>query len=182
MSATDYVFAYASLVLDAGGRGTPARLVGHRRVWGVATDNERSLPGYKMYLRRSDGSRPRVFVAFVDLEPQRDSVVNGLLRPVGAEELEKLDDRERNYDRVEVSSQIEGFEQGRVWTYRGSAEGRTRLREGRETGRAVVSRDYLEKVLTGLERLGPDERRTFEALSLLDGLPVWNLERIDLPA
>jgi len=68
-----------------------------------------------------------------------------------------------------------------VWTYRGSAEGRERLRQGREQGSAVVSRDYLEKVLRGFERLGVDERRAFDESSLLNGLPVWDLERIDLP-
>ena len=66
---------------------------------------------------------------------------------------------------------------GPVWTYRGSAEGRERLRRGRSEGRAVVSRDYLEKVHTGLRMLGGSEYERFEAQS---DLPVWNLERVDL--
>ena len=57
-----------------------------------------------------------------------------------------LDRRERNYDRVDVTELIEADSTGRVWTYRGSAEGRERLRQGRAEGRAVVSRDYLAKV------------------------------------
>ena len=178
----DHIFGYASLVLDAVGRGTLARLRGYRRVWGVATDNVRAIPGYKMYLRRSDGSRPAVYVAFVDLEPQESSAVNGLIRPVARTELRELDRRERNYDRVEVTGQIEGFEHGRVCTYRGSAEGRQRLRAGLKTGRAVVSRDYLEKVLAGFDHLGAAERRAFDESSVLGGLPVWDLERIDLSA
>ena len=175
-----HVFGYASLVLEDQGRGTVARLTGHRRVWGVATDNMRAIPGYKMYLRRSDGTRPAVYVAFVDIEPDPSSTVNGLVRPVSGTELARLDRRERNYDRVEVTGQIEGFE-GRVWTYRGSVEGRERLRRGREGGRVVVSRDYLEKVRTGFARLGPDEERAFAESSALDDLPVWDLERLDLP-
>ena len=150
-------------------------------MWGVATDNVRAIPGYKMYLKRSDGTRPAVFVAFVDLEPHPGSVVNGLVRAVSDAELEELDRRERNYDRVEVTGQLEGFDGGRVWTYVGSAAGRQRLRRGRAEGRAVVSRDYLEKVLGGFGRLGVDERRAFDESSVLDGLPVWDLERVDLP-
>ncbi len=174
------VFGYASLVLEDGGLGTVARLPGYRRVWGVATDNLRAIPGYKMYLSRSDGSRPAVYVAFVDIEPHPPSVVNGVVRAVGPGELEVLDLRERNYDRVDVSGEIEGYE-GRVWTYRGSAEGRDRLRRGRAEGRAVVSRDYLEKVRTGFAALGPKHERAFAASSFLDDLPVLDLERLDLP-
>ena len=181
-AGTEHVFGYASLVRDDDGRGTLARLPGYRRVWGVATDNLRAIPGYKMYLSRSDGSRPAVYVAFIDIAPDPASVVNGVVRPVSATELELLDLRERNYDRVDVSGQIEGFQgQGRVWTYRGSAEGRERLARGRAEGRAVVSRDYLEKVRAGFAALGPEHERAFAASSSLDDLPVLDLERLDLP-
>ncbi len=178
--ALEHVFGYASLVLDEGGRGTVARLPGYRRVWGVATDNLRAIPGYKLYLSRTDGSRPAVYVAFVDIEPDPSSAVNGLVRHVSKAELELLDLRERNYDRVDVSGQIEGF-QSRVWTYRGSAEGRERLRRGRAEGRAVVSRDYLDKVRAGFAALGPEHERAFAESSCLDDLPVLDLERLDLP-
>jgi hypothetical protein len=201
-------------------------------VWGVATDNLRSIPGYKMYLSRSDGSRPAVYVAFIDIEPDPSSVVNGVVLPVTPAELELLDRRERNYDRVDVSGQIEGESpercspesrgsgarrrafgpvlagttfrlrsspdvpaallpvgrsgcapapEGRVWTYRGSAEGRERLRRGRAEGRAVVSRDYVEKVRAGFAALGPEHERAFAESSDLDELPVLDLERLDLP-
>ena len=179
-AGTKYVFGYASLVRDDDGRGILARLPGYRRVWGVATDNLRAIPGYKMYLSRSDGSRPAVYVAFIDIEPDPASVVNGVVRPVSATELEQLDLRERNYDRVDVSGQIEGFE-GRVWTYSGSAEGRERLARGRAEGRAVVSRDYLEKVRAGFAALGDEHERAFAESSSLDDLPVLDLERLDLP-
>ena len=46
----------------------------------------------------------------------------------------------------------------------------------------MVSRDYLEKVHAGFRRLGPGEYDRFLASSELDGLPVWDLERVDLPA
>jgi len=178
--SAEHVFGYGSLVLD-GRRGAVARLPGYRRVWGVATDNVRAIPGYKLYLRRSDGSRPAIYVAFLDLEPARGAGVNGVVRAVSAAELEQLDRRERNYDRVEVSGQIDGLH-GRIWTYVGSAAGRERLRRGREERCAVISRDYLEKVRAGFRGLGEEEELAFADSSMLDGLPVWDLERVDLPA
>jgi len=176
----DHVFGYASLVSDYAETGVVARLRGYRRAFGVATDNTEAIPGYKMYLRRSDGVRPAVFVAFVDIYPDPHTTVNGLARPVDAAEMERLDGRERNYDRIDVTAEIDGVD-GRVWTYRGSREGRERLRRGRAEGRAVVSRDYIEKVHAGFAELGEAEQRAFAESSDLDDLPVWDLERLDLP-
>jgi hypothetical protein len=156
------------------------RLHGVRRGWGVATDNTRGIPGYKMYLRRSDGARPAVFVAFLDLLPDPRGSVNGVCRPVAEDELELLDRRERNYDRVDVTDAIE-CARGHVWAYVGSRHGRERLRRARERGNAVVSRDYERKVHAGFRALGGVEYAAFLASTVLDGLPVWDLERIDLP-
>ncbi len=177
----EHVFGYASLVRDHADTGVVARLRDHRRVFGVATDNLRAIPGYKMYLRRSDGVRPAVYVAFIDIEPDPGKSVNGLARPVTSDELAVLDLRERNYDRVEVTGRVDGVD-GRVWTYRGSEEGRERLRRGRAEGRAVVSRDYIDKVRAGFAGLGESEQRAFAESSDLADLPVWDLERLDLPA
>ena len=178
-----YVFGYASLVLDAGTDAVRAVLPGYRPVWGVATDNRRAIPGYKMYLRRSDGVRPAVYVAFLDLEPDPDSEVEGVVRPVSAQKLDELDRRERNYDRIEVTDEIlsgRSFD-GPIWAYRGSEAGRERLREGRAERRAVVSRDYAEKVAAGFRALGQDDYGHRLITEGLDGLPVLDLERIDLP-
>ena len=178
MSA-NYVFGYASLVTD-GGPASVAWMRDVRRTWGVATDNTLGIPGYKMYLDRRDGSRPPVFVSFLDLLPELGGRANGVLRPVTDEDLALLDRRERNYDRVDVTAAIDPAP-GRVWAYLGSAEGRARLREARRQGNAVVSRDYERKVHAGFQALGQAEYEAFLATSDLDGLPVWDLERVDLP-
>lgn len=175
----DFVFGYASLVRD-GGPAERACMRGVRRTWGVATDNTLAIPGYKMYLRRSDGTRPAVFVAFLDLLPAAGSAVNGVCRPVGADELKLLDLRERNYERVDVTAVVDPAP-GRVWAYLGSAEGRERLRRGLEAESVVISRDYERKVHAGFRALGELEYEAFLASSDLDGIPVWDLERVDLP-
>lgn len=161
----DHVFGYGSLVrLD----GSPARMRGHRRTWGVAMDNARTIPGYKYYVDARTGERPDVFVAFVDFEPANDGdAVDGVIFPVTAEELDALDARERNYERVSVTSLVEPRpDGGRVWAYAGRADARDRCARGRAEGRLVVSAEYARLVT----RASGDE----------PPCPVVELRRIDL--
>lgn len=178
---TDHVFGYGSLAADLLDRGRVATLRGWRRVWGVAADNEHAIPGYKRYLLRADGSAPRVFVAFLDVVEDPDCAVNGLVAAVDAEQLAALDRRERNYERIDVTAAIDHPPAGRVWTYAGSAEGRARLETGLREGRVVVARDYLEAAHEAFRALGDEHHRRFLSSSDLDGLPVLDLERVDLP-
>ena len=173
MAGRQFVFGYGSLA--GGGAGRPARLEGHRRIWGVAMDNSLEIRGYKVYVRE-DGSRPAVFVAFLDVVAQPGAAVDGLLLEVDDEALRALDERERNYDRVEVTGAVDGVADGRVWVYRGSAGGRSRFRRGVADGSAVVARAYLETVRLGFAAVGIDEGAD------PGELPVMDLERVDLPA
>jgi cation transport regulator ChaC len=160
----EWLFAYGSLLpahtaaLPAG--LVPCRLRGWQRSWGVAMDNSADLPGYKHYLA-PDGTRPDVMVAFLNVDPEPGAETNGVVIPVGAEELPGLDTRERNYERAEVTGQIDPVIDGRVWVYRGLAAARGRAGRGRAEGRLVVARDYRETVLAGFERIG--QRQEFEA-------------------
>lgn len=178
---TGHVFAYGSLAAEAGGARRPATLRGYRRSWGVAADNARAIPGYKRYLDPGDGEAPAVFVAFLDLVEAPGSAVNGVLVDVDEAALAVLDARERNYDRVDVTAAIDSPPAGRVWTYLGSADGRARLATGLRERRAVVARRYLDSVHAAFRALGEDEYRRFLESSDLDGLPVRDLERVDLP-
>lgn len=184
MSAAEFVFGYGSLVSraaggDRGPAGLPTTLAG-RRTWGVAMDNRRDLPGYKYYLL-PDGTRPAVYVAFLDFEPGAAGTVNGICTPVEAAGLELLDRRERNYDRVAVTELV-ASPPGRVWAYVGSPDARERLARGRAEGSAVISAEYLRGVDSAFAALGARER-DLAAPSLDPGdLPVWGLRRIDLPA
>jgi len=98
-----FVFGYGSLAGEHL-RCPVARLRGWRRAWGVAMDNSVDLPGYKAFSLRTDGSRPAVFVAFLDIEPDPTSSVTGVCVPVEDSDLHALDDRERNYDRVDLTT------------------------------------------------------------------------------
>jgi hypothetical protein len=142
-------------------------------------DNRDSIPGYKHYLDEN-GARPDVFVAFLDVRPDRTGSVNGCCTPVTPEDLRHLDRRERNYHRIEVTDAI-GDPLGRTWVYVGSPSGRRRLSLASETSRAVICREYFEQVEAGFRALGSNEYAAFRRSSDLDGMPIRDLVRIDLP-
>ena len=136
------MFGYGSLPAEEG--GVPCRLRDHRRGWDVAMDNRETIPGYKVYVDPDTGERPPVHVAYLSITPEPGEHVDGYAFPVSDEQLAELDERERNYERRDVSGQCDL--EGRVWAYVGSLAGRLRLARGRRRGTAVVSRGYLEKV------------------------------------
>lgn len=192
-NARQFVFGYGSLTACPGPvptralkeHGFVARLAGLRRVWGVAMDNRRDLPGYKYYTDVG-GRRPEVFVAYLDLmavdPPPGDpsSGVNGLCLPVDDAMLEQLDRRERNYARADVSDRVQA-NGARVWTYIGRPAARERLAEGRRTGTAVIDAGYVRTVEAGFAGLGDDELATVRTSLEPGELPVVELTRHELP-
>ena len=146
------MFGYGSLVQIAA--GVPCSVAGHRRRWGVAMDNRRTLPGYKYFLDSLTGERPSVFVAFLDAEAEPGAHVDGLVFPVEPDALAALDARERNYRRVDVTDCVAADLGGPVWAYLGLPEARDRFAEGVGAGTAVVSRAYLEDVRAGFAAHG----------------------------
>lgn len=177
----DYVFGYGSLTRDLLADVVVARLHGYRRVFGVAADNSQEIAGYKRYRVPGDSIYPDVYVAFLDIVEDPETIVNGVLAPVDPGALANLDRRERNYDRIEVTAAIDSSPEGRVWAYAGSPDGRDRLQAGIANGTAIVQRDYLDRVHAGFRRLGDAEYDHFVATTSLDGLPLLDVERIDIP-
>ena len=167
-----FVFGYGSL-LEAGA-GTPCRLAGHRRRFGVAMDNTRTIPGYKYFVDAATGARPAVSVAFLDVVRGRRAGRRGRrLRGLrGA--LEVLDARERNYRRVEVGAALDVDLGGPVWAYLGREEARERYARAVATGAAVVARAYLEDVRAGFAAHGL-------GFDTAPEIPVIDLTRVDVP-
>src|SRR3954449_985332 len=137
---TAFVFGYGSLVRRPD--GLPCNLLGHRRTWNVAMDNRRTIAGCKYYVDRDTGERPPVRVTFLNLYPAAEGRVNGIAFPVTADELEALDRRERNYERIDVTRLLDVDLGATVWTYVGRSDARERF----AAGAAVVSQDYFEGV------------------------------------
>lgn len=110
----------------------------------------------------------------LDIAEEAGGAVEGVLLAVDDVALRALDARERNYDRIDVTAAVAGAP-GRVWTYRGSAAGRERLRSGLKEGGAVVDAEYVQAVQAGFAALGiVDDVRPGAGLA-----PVSR--RIDLP-
>jgi hypothetical protein len=131
-------------------------------------DNTRDIPGYKYYVDAQTGERPPVFVAFLDLEPDADTTVNGVVFPVTEERLAELDARERSYERREVAPG--------TWAYFGRPEPKERA----SRDNVVVQRAYLESVRDGFARLGPEQLARFESSTDDPPVPIRDLRRIDL--
>jgi hypothetical protein len=166
---TDYVFGYASLVALEDADALPGRLRGFRRCWGVAMDNWEGGEGAKHFLDRATGERPRIRVAYLDIYEQAGSAVNGLALPVDAERLMRLDARELNYERIDVTSSFEPELAGRVFTYVGLEAARERCRQGAAEGDIFVSRDYATVVRAAFGRLTPSGLAEFDRTT--DPLP-----------
>jgi hypothetical protein len=168
-----YVFGYGSLVAlpDA----VPARLRGYRRVWGVAMDNTVATPGYKVY-ENPEGARPPVAVAFLDLAEDPDAVIDGAL--IEAPDLEALDARERQYERIDVTAAIEPRAPGKTYTYVGRAASRARVAGG--TLDVVIQRAYADQVERAYAALGPDALQRYRATTEAPPFPLAELARVDL--
>jgi len=143
-------------------------------------DNRIDIPGYKYYVDPISGDRPRVHVAFLDVEPGHDDQVNGVCLPVTSDQLKELDRREQQYDRIDVGAHFPMLA-GPVWMYIGSDQGRRRRRAGDRNGTTVVSREYWERVRHGFDMLGDGERLAYEASTSPCGCRLLELSRRALP-
>lgn len=143
-------------------------------------DNAVTLDGYKYYVEPQSGTRPQVFVTFLNVIDDHTGSVNGVLLRVDQEALGLLDDRERNYDRHDITERILEPVDGRVWLYVGSPEARRRYDEGVELGTAVVDRRYYCQVEQQFRRLGPTAHAEYLASTDQPQCPVRELQRIDL--
>ena len=76
-----------------------------------------------------------------------------------------------------MTARLDDRPPGRVWAYRGSAAGRARLRKDSPAGRAVVSREYLDAVLSGVAAIAPHDLAGVERSVTL---PVVELARIEI--
>jgi hypothetical protein len=201
-----HVFGYASLVAmpESLGDRLPlqGRLRGYRRTWGAAMNNWEGGAEAKHFLDRDTGERPRIRVAYLDLQPSEGSAVNGVAIPVDAERLKAFDVREINYERVDVSDSFElaappdavgvhapgdaaraqsASPSCRVYTYVGLGAARERCRQGHVDGDAFVSRDYAAGVRLAFERLGADALAEYERTT--DPLPFPERDlRVVLPS
>jgi hypothetical protein len=195
MKVADHIFGYGSLAcpddLDRFLRrhGIPpvvpryARLRGFRRAWNVAHDNETASRGL-IYVDPRSGARHRGAVAFLNVYRAGRHAVNGMLFPVPAEGLVHFDRRELHYERIDVTADVEtdGVVEGRVWVYVAGLRGMGQHSAASAAGRAVIPSGYVGRIEAAFAALGEEAFREYLQSTDRAGLPLRNLEGVELPA
>jgi hypothetical protein len=175
--AVDYVFGYGSLVsmsepVSVDGltcHPQAGRLDGFHRTWGAAMNNWEATELEKHFIDPTTGEKPRIRVAYLDIEERPGSAVNGLAIPVDARRLAELDVREVNYVRVDVTPRFEPPLGGRVFAYAGTAEARERAHPGRAGPAIYVSRDYVVAIRGAFAAMGGEALAEYDRTT--DPLP-----------
>jgi Gamma-glutamyl cyclotransferase, AIG2-like len=137
-----------------GDKRVAVRAILHRwsRGWTVCTDN--TVTRKVKYLDPKTGERPRVQVLFLNLEPNANASVNGVVIKVTGGDLLELDKREANYDRVIVTADVRAASGGMpdgglpdvIWTYVGKKERVEKARRAIIMKSARIRQEYLDTV------------------------------------
>ena len=186
------VFGYGSLVSSASIAETlgheapapvPARLAGWRRRWSIYRVNT----AHEKVFERLDGE-PFEHVVGLNIERSPDTPEegwpNGALIELTQAELERLDLRERRYDRVEVTGEViaDGVAFDRVYAFT-AKEGHF---AAETPPNAIIMATYVAACEAAFNELGPEEWETFlattgdfpapviEARLVMDEIPEGN--------
>ncbi|MGD1920057.1 MAG: gamma-glutamylcyclotransferase family protein [Pleurocapsa sp.] len=184
---TNFVFGYGSLVnvknleqylkrqLKQNNDYTICSLYNFQRCWNVAMDNKVDLPEYKYYRDRFTNKRINGFVTFLNIRPYSDRIISGILFRVSHKELRKLDLRERNYQRIDITNQL-NIQVQNAWVYIGSQEAKQRYQKGLSQGKAVIAQDYYNSVENAYRSLGEKQWANYIATTDKPSLPITDLE------
>lgn len=159
----------------------PARLNGHGRAWNVGMNNMIARPDDKFYVT-ADNRRYDGIVVTLGVVANRDCAVNGVVFRVERRALQRLDRRERRYDRVDVSGSIATSAQLRpgstVYTYIPTSEALAVGLEGIKSGTGAVSRSYYDRVERAFAQLGEGQLAQYRATTPEPTVAITELQVI----
>ena len=157
-------------------------LQNYRREWNVAMNNNHSISGYKRYFHRfhegeaNSGGVVDGYIAFLGLRQCEKSNVNGIIFKVEEDELLALDQREKNYRRVDVSNYVNNLRADRVlYCYMPSEEGLQRYIEGEKMNKLFISVGYERSVEDAFKKAGKAQYCKYRASTLDTSLPRLDL-------
>jgi pimeloyl-ACP methyl ester carboxylesterase len=160
------VFAYGSLLSIASLERTLGRsyrgpfivcsIDGWRRRWNVSMPNE-----VFAYRDRDDWVTPKQ-IFYLNVERRGGERVTGVLFVVNSDDLKRFDKREWIYDRVDVTTVLQGatVSGGSAWVYCGKPDYVSQFPASRQLG--AIRRTYLNILADGHKALGRDFVRAYE--------------------
>ncbi|NET10514.1 MAG: gamma-glutamylcyclotransferase [Symploca sp. SIO2B6] len=148
-----------------------------RRCWTVAMDNRINIPGYKYYVDVHTGQRPNGFVTFLNIRPCQGTSITGIVFKVSTQELERLDQRERNYRKLDVTEHLDVPVSEKVYAYVGLDESEKHYYEGVTQDSAIISKDYYELVYRAYESLGQETLTDYLNTTDAPDIPIVHLEK-----
>lgn len=124
-------------------------LEGYVRTWRYVTWSQFAID------REGEPTR----TVFLDLREKARCLCNGLVVPVRSSEWERLDRREKGYERIEVTGLVQGEWNEPVYTY--ISREAFRYDAVRDQG-AVVAENYSRIIEQGIQKLGSEFRPGYE--------------------
>lgn len=122
-------------------------------------------------------------LVFLGLVAAPDTWTNGIVARVNSEELRRLDARERDYDRVEITDRVrligtaEDVSLGTIVIYVPRPEAVAVYSAGRDERRAAVVRSYWDLVDDAFALLAPGQGERYRASTPAPDVPVVDVVR-----
>jgi cation transport regulator ChaC len=111
--------------------------------------------------------------------------MNGILALVSAEELARLDARERNYDRVDVTDLVRVLDGGeaapkihRAALYVPRPHAVSVYQQARSVGRAAIEQRYWDLVDTAFHDLAPGHGERYRVTTPVPDVPILDFTRV----
>ena len=151
------------------------------RCWTAAMDNRINVPGYKYYVEKHTGHRPDGVVTFLNIRPCKGKNITGIIFNVSKEELIRLDQREQNYRKIDVTAMIDAPVSEKVYAYIGLNESERRYHEGLRRQNAMISQEYYDLVYGAYASLGKDALVDYVDTTEQPQIPIVHLEKRQIP-
>jgi len=151
-------------------------LESHQRCWNVAMNNNIDLPDYKYYRDSHTKDRINAFVTFLNIRSEPNKSILGVLFRVTDAELINLHSRERNYQKINITKQLNIQIQGNAWTYIGLPEAEQRYQTGLAQNKAVIAQAYFDSVKNAYLLLGSQEYANYLATTDKPVVSILDLE------
>ena len=137
-------------------------LLGYERVWTCVRPWRSSTRKFNAYVLRGEERVPILGAAELNIYPKNTGKINGVLYLITDDELLSFDQRERGYQRVDVTDKIEefSFSGGKVYVYeglQGSAQD-----SSEEKGIYILIKEFFDMVNEACDSRGEDFRKEFD--------------------